>query len=500
MAENPKKSSPSAGQKVKQVGDFELVRRLGKGGMGEVWLAKQVSLDRLVALKTLSRELARKEDFVERFKREARSMAKLDHVNAVKVYAVDSFKGVHYAAIEYIDGSSVQQWLNELGKLPIGDAVHIAIVCAEALQHAHDLTMIHRDIKPDNLLLTSKGVLKVADFGLAKVLDEDVSMTQSGTGLGTPLYMAPEQARSAKTVDQRSDIYALGATLYHMLTGKLPYGAETTLELIIAKETGKYIPARQVRSEIPEKLDLIIDKMMMKEPAHRYKNCGELIRDLVALGIHNDALSFIDGAVMAAVGRTGPPTTSSLAATAIGSDTLNQRGARLKAVGKENTKRASRTWYVQYEDDQRHTVVDKLSTGRVLKMIVAGKLTPKARCKVSADGSYQPLAAFPEFTKAIENQLAHKSEIVRKQDMQTLYIQADRDEKKRLRWRWVRNKARSTVGAFTLIIWLAVIAAGIVVAIFIGRWGFNYLGEMVGQLTETKDADASPTAPLKDKE
>ncbi|MEZ6062603.1 MAG: serine/threonine-protein kinase [Planctomycetaceae bacterium] len=496
MADNSKQQKPGS-QKVRQVGDFSLVRKLGKGGMGEVWLARQVSLDRLVALKTLSKELAKKPDFVQRFLREARSMAKLDHVNVVKVYAVDSFKGLHFAAIEYIDGASVQDWLNKLEKLPVADAVHIAIVTAEALQHAHDLTMVHRDIKPDNILLTSKGVVKVADFGLAKVLDEDVSMTQSGTGLGTPLYMAPEQARSAKTVDHRSDIYALGATLYHLLTGKLPYGGGTTLELIIAKETGKYTPAKQLRPEIPEKLDLIIDKMMMKEPAHRYKSCAEVSRDLLALGIHSPALTFIDGAVPNSVGMSGTPTTSSLAATAIGNDTQDYRGRRIVDKSKSAAgKKTSRTWYVQYDDDKKHTVVDKLSTGRVLKMINAGRLTPKARCKVSADGTYQPLAAFPEFRSAIEDQLAHRSERVRKEDMQTLYIQADRDEKKRLRWRWIRNKARGTVGAITLLIWLACISAGLVALFFIGRWGFNKLGETVSELTETEAKDASPKATL----
>ena len=145
-------------------------------------------------LKTLSKELAKREDFVKRFLREARAMAKLDHPNAVKVYAVDSFRGIHFAAIEYIDGQSIQNWIDQIGLFSVGDAVHVAIVCAQALQHAHEQNMIHRDIKPDNILVTKKGVVKVADFGLAKVIDDDVSMTQSGTGLGTPLYMAPEQA------------------------------------------------------------------------------------------------------------------------------------------------------------------------------------------------------------------------------------------------------------------------------------------------------------------
>ena len=169
----------------KTLGDFEIERVLGKGGMGEVFLARQKSLDRLVALKVLSKEVGKKHGFVERFIREFRSMAKLDHPNAVKVYAADSTNGVHYAAIEYIDGQSMQKWIDKVGVLPVGDAIHVILRCADALRTAHEMNMIHRDIKPDNILLTKKGVVKVADFGLAKAVDdEDMSMTQAGTGLG----------------------------------------------------------------------------------------------------------------------------------------------------------------------------------------------------------------------------------------------------------------------------------------------------------------------------
>jgi len=229
-----------APKKVTQIGDFRLRKKLGQGGMGEVFLATQVSLDRDVALKVLSKELAKRPGFVERFLREARSMAKIDHPNAVRVYAAEAHRGLHFVAIEYVDGRSMQDWMNELGRLSVGDALHVVLRCADALKHAHELNLIHRDIKPDNILVTKKGVVKLSDFGLAKALDEeDMSLTQSGTGLGTPLYMAPEQARNAKTVDHRADIYALGVTLYYFLTGKHPFAGDTVVELIQNKERGR---------------------------------------------------------------------------------------------------------------------------------------------------------------------------------------------------------------------------------------------------------------------
>ena len=173
-------------------------------------------------------------------------------------------------------------------------------------------------------------------------------MTQSGAGLGTPLYMAPEQARSAKTVDQRSDIYALGAMLYHMLVGKVPYSAANTLELILAKEKGKYAPARSLQPEIPERLDLIIDKMMAKDPKHRYPDCAELLADLTSLGIMNDKLSFIDGAAPAKVSAATNTIVSPRTMVIRNADVSSKEDARKKT--KEKAPR--RVWFVQFEDPE----------------------------------------------------------------------------------------------------------------------------------------------------
>jgi len=474
VAEEPQNAKASGQGRVQQLGDFELKKKLGKGGMGEVYLARQISLDRLVALKTLSKELAKKGDFVARFEREARSMAKIDHPNVVKIYAVDSFKGIHFAAIEYIDGQSVQKWLDHLGRFSIPDAVHVAVVCAEALKHAHAENMVHRDIKPDNILVTKKGVVKVADFGLAKALDEDVSMTQSGTGLGTPLYMAPEQARNAKHVDHRSDIYALGATLYHLLTGKLPFIGNTALELIMSKEKGVYPRAKSLRPEIPERLDLIIDKMMAKDPAHRHKSCDEVIRDLFTLGLHQDTLSFIDGAEPQGMGRGGPATVSASGTGVATSSAARKPVAATQQMAGDTAPGASRIWYVQFEDAKGKTLVEKHSTGRILKMLAGGQLNAKARAKASADGAYYPLAQFPEFTKAVEDTIARKTVAIRKEDMQSLYKKVDREQKTFYVKRKLKDLTRNIVGMSSLVLLLAVL--GLV------GWGVITFGKRIPDL------------------
>lgn len=487
MSETPQNFKPP--NKVHQLGDYELKKELGQGGMGKVFLARQISLDRLVAIKTLSKELAKKEGFVTRFEREARSMARIDHPNVVKIYTVDSFHGIHFAAIEYIDGPSIQKWLDEHGRLSVGDAAHIAIVCAEALRHAHQENMIHRDIKPDNILVTKKGIVKVADFGLAKVLDDDVSMTQSGTGLGTPLYMAPEQARDAKHVDSRVDIYALGVTLYHMLTGKLPFNGKTTLEVVMAKEKGTYASARSIRPEISEKLDMILDKMMARDPAHRHKSFEEVVRDLTALGIHSETLSFMNSSETAPGAR--------LASGLPGS--LTQPGRRNATVvpsfGNEPAPGSSRIWFVQFEDPKGHTVVEKHSTGRVLKMLASSQLTAKARVKASADGTYYPLAQFPEFAKAVEDSLARRTAAIRKEDMKNLYSKVDRNQKMYYLKRKVKDYFRNFVGVLSLLLLLAVMGIVGWMAMEYGKSLPEKAAQLIGFGQEQTSGQALPTSP-----
>ncbi len=455
--EEPKAEQPK--QKT-VLGDFELGKKLGQGGMGAVYLARQISLDRTVALKLLSKEMAKKPGFVERFTREARSMAKLDHVNAVKVYAADSASGQHYVAIEFVDGASMQKWMDKLGKLSVADAVHIILRCADALRVAHELNMIHRDIKPDNILLTKKGIVKVADFGLAKVIDdEDMSMTQSGTGLGTPLYMAPEQARDAKTTDKRTDIYALGVTLYYFVTGKLPFSGDTVVKLIMAKEAGKYDSARKHNREVPEKLDLIIDKMIQKDKNHRYATCDDFIRDLEPLGLESPSLSFIEGGEVLATRRTAAPTTA-------GTMNLSSAGKTSADVVLEATEKMAAKdqvlWYVKHTNSKGQIVISKMTAAQIQQMIKAELLDLKATTRRGDKGDFLPVAQFQEFEDFAKRRLAKASAQTRAGSMKDMYAKIEKEQKRRKIWRWFRGLFEGAMGGVGFIIYILLIAGALV--------------------------------------
>jgi serine/threonine-protein kinase len=286
--------APTAEQKPPSLlGDFRIVSKIGEGAMGVVYKGFQVSAAREVAVKILFPHMARNQKLLERFYREARSMGHLSHPNIVQGFAVGEEQGWHYLAMEYVDGRSLQKWLGLLGRLSVGDALHIVLACAEGCRYAHSLDVVHRDIKPDNILINRQGEIKLTDLGAVKWLEEDMSLTQTGHGIGTPCYMPLEQARNAKEADQRSDIYALGCVLYCLLTGKPPFNGNTIVELIMAKDVGRFTPARRFNPAIPERLDLMIDKMVAKQVKYRYQTCDEVIRDLKSLNLDNPVLTFI---------------------------------------------------------------------------------------------------------------------------------------------------------------------------------------------------------------
>jgi len=257
--------------KISRIGGFELISELGKGAMGSVYRARQVSMDRIVAVKILSKEMAENEEFVHRFLREARAAAKLSHRNIVNGIEVGEENGVYFFAMEFVEGPDLDLILEKKNKLGIKLALKIGTQIAQALAHAHNHKIVHRDVKPANILLARDRIAKLADLGLAKSLEEGATqVTMEGMTLGTPLYMAPEQA-SGEKVDGRSDIYSLGATLYHLLTGQPPFDGTSAMEIMTKHLEEPLSPPSKINPDISKEIDQVIMCMLSKSPKDRYQ-------------------------------------------------------------------------------------------------------------------------------------------------------------------------------------------------------------------------------------
>jgi len=270
--------------KTKRLGKYTLVGKIGEGGMGAVYEAVQDGLGRRVALKVLPKRMTKNPQQLERFRREAHAAAVLNHPNIVMVYELDEDQGFHFFSMEYVEGDSLQDRIKNSGKLPIKEALSIVRKIADALNYAWDRNnVIHRDIKPANILISKEGHVKLADLGLAKSTEEDSSLTRDNTAMGTPSYMAPEQGRAAKAVDCRADIYALGITLFRLVTGAVPYTGDTALAVMMAHVEEELPDARELNREISDDLWAVIQHMSAKDAEDRYQTHAELIGDLDAL-------------------------------------------------------------------------------------------------------------------------------------------------------------------------------------------------------------------------
>ena len=259
----PPAPPPSPSELAKFFPQLEILELLGQGGMGVVYKARQPRLDRLVALKILPAETARDPAFAERFTREARALARLSHPNIVAVYDFGEVEGIYYFIMEYVDGVNLRQ-LEQAGQLTPPQALKIVPVICEALQYAHDQGFVHRDIKPENILLDKQGRIKIADFGLAKLLSrapQQAALTETQQIVGTPHYMAPEQVESPQAVDHRADIYSLGVVFYEMLTGELPLGRFAP-------------PSRKVQMDV--RLDEVVLRTLEKERERRYQHASDV--------------------------------------------------------------------------------------------------------------------------------------------------------------------------------------------------------------------------------
>lgn len=268
-----------------QVGHFVVEDRIGSGGMGAVFRALDTRLNREVALKILTPGLSRDLAAVKRFQNEARAAARLDHENIARVYFIGEDHGLHYIAFEFVTGTNVRDLIRARGQLVVAEAVNYTLQIAAALQHTSSHGVVHRDIKPSNIIITPKGRAKLVDLGLARSekADGSVDLTMAGTTLGTFDYISPEQAKDPRNVDVRSDIYSLGCTLYHMLTGEAPYPDGTMLQKLLDHQRNNSPDPRSKNPRVPPELSLIVRRMMASEMDRRYASPELLIKDLMPI-------------------------------------------------------------------------------------------------------------------------------------------------------------------------------------------------------------------------
>ncbi|MBM4032675.1 MAG: hypothetical protein FJ291_12930 [Planctomycetes bacterium] len=291
-------SSKAATKVPRELGSFELLEKIGQGGMGSVFKARQKELNRVVALKVLSPRLARSKEFVERFLREARSAGRLSHPNIVAAIDVGESQGFYYFAMEYVDGETVAKLVARQGPLPEERALQIAADVARALDHAHQKGLIHRDIKPDNIMVMPDGRVRVTDFGLAKAIGTgSPEGTDEERFLGTPAYVAPEQIRSEPDIDCRADIFSLGVTLFQMLTGELPFKGANPMAIAAAVVSEPLPAIRKLRPDVSISAARVVEKMTAKDPAQRYATPGEAA----------DALASAAAAPRLSAPRPAPP-------------------------------------------------------------------------------------------------------------------------------------------------------------------------------------------------
>ena len=272
------------------VGNYDILSKLGSGGMGAVFKARHRRMKRIVAVKVLSPEIARQESFVQRFQREVETIAQLSHPNIVMAYDADEAEVGHFLVMEFVQGRDLASEVQETGPLSVAATVDYIAQAAAGLEFAHSKGIVHRDIKPANLMLTTDGIIKVADLGLARLTgvaegrnSDNFSLTQAGGILGTVDYMSPEQAIDSTTIDQRADIYSLGCTLYFLLAGKPPYTAGSLMGLMLQHRDGKIPNLRAARPEVPLALVAVFERMVAKAAADRPASMTDVLRSMETL-------------------------------------------------------------------------------------------------------------------------------------------------------------------------------------------------------------------------
>jgi serine/threonine-protein kinase len=376
---------------VRALGEYRILRRLGEGGMGAVYLGYHEGKDQQVAIKVLGDHLASNQGYVDRFYREAKSGALLSHPNIVRTINVgqDQASAKHYLVLEFVDGQSAQALLDKQGRLALGDAVHIALDVARALEHAHSRNIVHRDIKPDNILITRSGVSKLVDLGLARRTDEASHLTAARQGFGTTHYMPYEQAINAKYADGRSDIYALGATLYHLITGAVPFPGDNHLEVVEKKNQGAFTPASKLNPAVPPVLDYILNRMLAREPRDRYQTASELIVDLERSRLAAPVPTFADPNQ-----ALQDPWVQQCLATSAEPTRLDPEVVPMPPPA---VLPADGVWVLRFHNRAGKVCRSRATTDQLAVRLRNGRLSARVEARRSSAKDYHPLSFYPEF-------------------------------------------------------------------------------------------------------
>ncbi len=341
------------------VGNYELVDKIAEGGMGAIYRARSRDSGLVVAIKIMPPHMAANPVLLKRFEQEFHAARKLDHPNIVRAIEFGDTGSSPYLVMEYVEGESLGQKIEREGRMSETEAIRIIAQVAQGLHRAHKQNLIHRDVKPDNILVRADGVAKLADLGLVKETETDLNLTKTGRGLGTPHFMAPEQFRNAKGADIRCDIYSLGATLYQMVTGVLPFQSNGPLDAWMKKIQNDLTAPREIAPDLSERIDWAIMRAMSADPEKRPRSCREFIEDL-----------------------TGHST------------------RRVASVGSGTHQDM---WYLIYKDEDGSTHTVKGGTPAIRRSLKDGLLgdASNIRASRSKSGPFEPLQGYPEFRDLI---------------------------------------------------------------------------------------------------
>ena len=358
LAESPAMAANTS-KSMQVVGNYELLEKIAEGGMGAIYRGRDVRDGQIVAVKIMPPHMAANPVLLKRFEQEFKVASRLDHPHIVRALDFGESNSSPYLVMEFVEGESLGQRIEREGRMPESEAIRIIAQVAQGLHRAHKMGLVHRDVKPDNILIRNDGVAKLVDLGLVKETETDLNLTKTGRGLGTPHFMAPEQFRNAKNADPRCDIYSLGATLYMLVTGELPFKSSGPLDAWMKKIQNDLKAPREIVPSISERTNWAILRAMSAEPDLRPKSCREFIEDL-----------------------TGQSTRTRAATVGVAQQDL---------------------WYLIYKDENGtpHTV--KGSTAAIRRSLKEGLLGDAANIRAgrSKSGPFEPLSELPQFRDLI---------------------------------------------------------------------------------------------------